>query len=154
MFGSIDANRGDYQNGWDTDQFPNSVDELSLAVYEIVNAGGFTSGGFNFDAKLRRQSLSRSDLFHAHVEGIDTLARSFLVAADMVEMKTLSVPLAERYAGWGAELGRSILDGKVSLADLDAKVAEGQLNPTPVSGGQERLESLVNRRIWKADRGR
>ncbi len=81
MFGSIDANRGDYQNGWDTDQFPNSVDELSLAVYEILRGGGFTSGGFNFDTKLRRQSMDRTDLFHAHIGGIDTLARSLLVAA-------------------------------------------------------------------------
>ena len=152
IFGSIDANRGDYQNGWDTDQFPNSVDELSLAVYEIVKAGGFTTGGFNFDAKLRRQSISRSDLFHAHVEGIDTLARSLLVAADMVEAETLSKPLAERYAGWDGALGRSILDGKASLADLHAKVDGGGIDPKPVTGGQERLEALVNRRIWNADR--
>ncbi|HEY4228481.1 MAG TPA: xylose isomerase [Candidatus Limnocylindrales bacterium] len=154
MLGSIDANRGDYQNGWDTDQFPNSVDELSLAVYEIVQAGGLTSGGFNFDAKLRRQSLSRIDLFHAHIEGIDTLAQSLLVAADMVETKTLSAVLAERYAAWGGSLGRSILEGKASLADLEATVVEGRLDPKPVSGGQERLESLVNRRIWNAGRVR
>jgi xylose isomerase len=153
IFGSIDANRGDYQNGWDTDQFPNSVDELSLAVYEILKAGGFTTGGFNFDAKLRRQSIARSDLFHAHVEGIDTLARSLLVAADMLEAETLSRPLAERYAGWDGPLGRSILDGKASLADLEAKVADGSIDPKPRTGGQERLESLVNRRIWNADRG-
>ncbi|HYK96235.1 MAG TPA: xylose isomerase [Candidatus Dormibacteraeota bacterium] len=154
MLGSIDANRGDYQNGWDTDQFPNSVEELSLAVYEILNAGGLMSGGFNFDAKLRRQSLSRNDLFHAHVEGIDTLAQSLLVAADMVEAKTLSTPLAARYAGWSGELGKSILEGKASLADLAATVAERELDPKPVSGGQERLESLVNRRIWNAGRVR
>jgi len=152
MFGSIDANRGDYQNGWDTDQFPNSVDELSLAVYEIVKAGGFTTGGFNFDAKLRRQSISRSDLFHAHVEGIDTLARSLLVAADMVEAETLSKPLAARYAGWDGPLGQAILGGDASLADLHTKVDAGEIDPKPVSGGQERLEALVNRRIWAADR--
>src|SRR5262245_51915338 len=151
IFGSIDANRGDYQNGWDTDQFPNSVDELSLAVYEIVKAGGFTTGGFNFDAKLRRQSIARSDLFHAHVEGIDTLARSLLVAADMVQAKTLSAELAARYAGWDGELGRSILGGRASLADLEAKVADGSIDPKPRSGGQERLEALVNRKIWNAD---
>jgi xylose isomerase len=152
IFGSIDANRGDYQNGWDTDQFPNSVDELSLAVYEIVRAGGFTTGGFNFDAKLRRQSISRSDLVHAHVEGIDTLARSLLVAADLIESETLSKPLAARYAGWDGALGRSILIGDASLADLHAKVDSGAVDPEPVSGGQERLESLVNRKIWNADR--
>jgi xylose isomerase len=150
MFGSIDANRGDYQNGWDTDQFPNSVDELSLAVYEIVRAGGFTTGGFNFDAKLRRQSLHRSDLFHAHIGGIDTLARSLLVAADMIERETLSKPLEARYAGWSGPLGRRILDESASLEDLHAQVASGNIDPRPVSGGQELLESQVNRRIWNA----
>ena len=150
MLGSIDANRGDYQNGWDTDQFPNSVDELSLAVYEILKGGGLTTGGFNFDAKLRRQSISRTDLFHAHIGAIDTLARSLLVAADMIERETLSKPLAERYAGWDGELGRSIMDGSASLADLDAKVEAEDLDPAPISGGQERLEGAVNRRIWGA----
>jgi xylose isomerase len=150
MLGSIDANRGDYQNGWDTDQFPNSVDELSLAVYEILRGGGFTTGGFNFDAKLRRQSVSRTDLFHAHISGIDTLARSLLVAADMLERETLSKAVAERYAGWQGELGRSILDGTASLADLAAKVEAEEFDPKPISGGQERLEGEVNRRIWNA----
>jgi xylose isomerase len=150
LLGSIDANRGDYQNGWDTDQFPNSVDELSLAVYEILRGGGFTTGGFNFDAKLRRQSVSRTDLFHAHISGIDTLARALLVAADLIEHQTLSNPLAERYAGWNGELGRSILDGTASLEDLAATVESGDLDPAPVSGGQERLEGEVNRRIWNA----
>jgi xylose isomerase len=152
LFGSIDANRGDYQNGWDTDQFPNSVDELSLAVYEIVKAGGFTTGGFNFDAKLRRQSIARIDLFHAHVEGIDTLAQSLLVAARLIEAETLSKPMAERYRGWNGVLGRAILDGSASLEDLHAKIDAGAIDPKPVSGGQERLEGLVNRRIWDADR--
>src|SRR5437870_4404752 len=95
-FGSIDVNRGDYQNGWDTDQFPNSVDELALALHEILAAGGFTTGGFNFDAKLRRQSVSRTDLFHAHIAGIDTLARALLAAVDMVEHDTLAAPRKER----------------------------------------------------------
>jgi xylose isomerase len=151
MLGSIDANRGDYQNGWDTDQFPNSVDELSLAMYEILKGGGLTTGGFNFDAKLRRQSISRTDLFFAHIGAIDTLARSLLVAADMVERETLSNPLAERYAGWDAPLGRSIMDGSASLADLAAKAEAEDLDPAPRSGGQERLEAAVNRRIWAAD---
>ena len=154
ILGSIDANRGDYQNGWDTDQFPNSVEELALSVYEIVKAGGLGTGGFNFDAKLRRQSVSRSDLFHAHVGGIDTLARALLVAADMIEHETLAAPRAARYAGWDGKLGRAIVDGKVSLEDLERKVAEGGIDPRPTSGGQERLESLVNRRIWNADRKR
>ena len=87
IFGSIDINRGDYQNGWDTDQFPNSVDELAPALHEILQAGGFSSGGFNFDTKLRRQSLDRVDLFHAHIGGMDTLARSLLVADDMLRRR-------------------------------------------------------------------
>ena len=150
--GSIDVNRGDYQNGWDTDQFPNSVDELTLALHEILAAGGFTTGGFNFDAKLRRQSVSRTDLFHAHIAGIDTLARALLVAADMVEQGTLTTPRTERYAGWSNELGAAILSGSATLADLERRVAAGAVDPRPVSGGQERLEGLVNRRIWAVDR--
>lgn len=151
-FGSIDVNRGDYQNGWDTDQFPNSVDELSLALYEILAAGGFTTGGSNFDAKLRRQSVDRTDLFHAHISGIDTLARSLLAAADMVECGTLAVPRTERYAGWSSELGAAILSGSVTLAGLERRVAAGDIDPRPRSGQQELLEGLVNRRIWAVDR--
>jgi xylose isomerase len=153
VFGSIDANRGDYQNGWDTDQFPNSVDELALAVYEILKGGGFTTGGFNFDAKLRRQSIARTDLFHAHIGGIDTLARSLLVAADMLERRTLQDAVDARYAAWDGQLGREILDGSASLEELERRVSDG-IEPAPVSGGQERLEGLVNRHIWRTDRGR
>jgi xylose isomerase len=154
IFGSIDANRGDDQNGWDTDQFPNSVEELSLALYEIIRAGGFTTGGFNFDAKLRRQSLDRSDLFHAHIGGIDTLARSLLVAADLVDAGDLERERERRYAGWGEGLGADILGGSASLAELEARVADGGIDPRPRSGGQERLENLVNQRVWSADRDR
>ncbi|HUP17889.1 MAG TPA: xylose isomerase [Acidimicrobiia bacterium] len=148
IFGSIDANRGDYQNGWDTDQFPNSVDELSLVLYEILQAGGFTTGGFNFDTKLRRQSMDRTDLFHGHIGGIDALARSLLVAAALVENETLSKPRAQRYAGWSADLGTRIKSGAESLESLEAQVISGELNPTPVSGRQELLEERVNRVIW------
>jgi xylose isomerase len=152
IFGSIDVNRGDYQNGWDTDQFPNSVDELSLAMVEILHGGGFTTGGFNFDAKLRRQSLARDDLFHAHIGGMDTLARALLVAADMLEARTLAEFREQRYAGWDGPLGRQIMNGQLSLADLEAKVVAGEVDPEPVSGRQELLENRVNRRIWAADR--
>ena len=124
IFGSIDANRGDYQNGWDTDQFPNSVDELSLAVYEILRAGGFTTGGFNFDTKLRRQSMDRTDLFHAHIGGIDTLARSLLVAADMIERETLERLREERYAGWDGRLGP--VDPRRRRDSLDLARGPGQ----------------------------
>jgi xylose isomerase len=153
VFGSVDANRGDYQNMWDTDQFPNSVDELSLAVYEILRGGGLTTGGFNFDTKLRRQSLDRTDLFHAHIGGIDTLARSLLVAAGMVERGTLERLRAERYAGWTTPFGTSILTGDTLLEVLAGRVATGEIDPSPRSGRQEFLENVVNQDIWAADRG-
>ncbi len=151
IFGSIDANRGDPQNGWDTDQFPNSVDELSLVLYEIVRGGGFTTGGFNFDTKLRRQSVDRVDLFHGHIGGIDTLARALLVAATLVENDVLAGPKEKRYAGWSGELGTSIRDGSMTLATLASRVESGEIDPSPVSGGQELLENRVNRAIWSVD---
>jgi xylose isomerase len=148
MFGSIDANRGDPQNGWDTDQFPNSVEDLAMPLYEILRGGGFTTGGFNFDAKLRRQSTDRNDLFHAHIGGMDTLARALLVAAEMVEQGTLASMVDARYAGWKGELGRTILVGGVSLEDLAARVEAGEIDPHPVSGQQELYENIVNRHLW------
>jgi xylose isomerase len=154
ILGSIDANRGDPQNGWDTDQFPNSVEDLALPLYEILRGGGFTTGGFNFDAKLRRQSTDRTDLFLAHIGGIDTLARALLVAADLVERETLSRPLQERYAGWTSALGTAILEGRETLASLEARVASGEIDPKPRSGHQEQLENEVNRVLWTADRAR
>ncbi len=148
IFGSVDANRGDPQNGWDTDQFPNSVDEFVPALYEILRGGGFTTGGFLFDTKLRRQSMARSDLFHGHIGGIDTLARSLLIAAKLLEDRTLEDLRDERYNGWSSDRGQAILNGDVGLGSLaDQAVAEG-LNPSAVSGGQERVENLVNRAIW------
>jgi xylose isomerase len=153
IFGSVDANRGDYQNGWDTDQFPNSVDELSLALYEILRGGGLTTGGFNFDAKLRRQSVARDDLVHAHVGAMDTLARALLAAAAMIERGGIEKLRAERYAGWDGSLGRSILSGEALLEMLAGRVATGEIDPQPVSGRQELLENLVNREIWAVDAG-
>ncbi|MFI5200439.1 MAG: xylose isomerase, partial [Candidatus Limnocylindrales bacterium] len=152
MLGSVDANRGDYQNGWDTDQFPNSVDELSLAVYEIIRAGGLTTGGFNFDTKLRRQSMDHDDLFHAHIGGIDTLAQSLLVAAGMIESGELERLRTARYAGWSGALGRSILSGDALLEMLAGQVLTGEIDPKPVSGRQELLENVVNRQVWSANR--
>ena len=149
IFGSVDANRGDPQNGWDTDQFPNSVEEMSLAVYEILRGGGFTTGGFNFDTKLRRQSLERDDLFHGHIGGIDTLAQALLVAAQMIEDGDLEAIREARYAGWSGPLGTAILDGELSLANLEERVAAGAIDPVPVSGRQEQLENLVNRTLWR-----
>ena len=144
IFGSIDANRGDAQNGWDTDQFPNSVEELSLVMYEILKAGGFSTGGFNFDAKLRRQSVDRYDLFHGHIGGMDHLALSLKKAAAMIEKDFLANAKQQRYAGWNADLGQSILAGKQSLESLAALTQQQQLDPKPVSGRQELLENQVN----------
>ena len=124
ILGSIDANRGDPQNGWDTDQFPNSVEDLALPIYEILRGGGFGTGGFNFDAKLRRQSTHRTDLFLAHIGGIDTLARALLVAAELLTNRTLADRVEERR--WSGPLGTAILDGRESLASLEAKVASGR----------------------------
>jgi xylose isomerase len=151
VFGSIDANRGDYQNGWDTDQFPNSVDELSLVLYEILRGGGFTTGGFNFDTKLRRQSMDRTDLFHGHIGGIDALARALLVAADLIEQDTLAAPLAERYRGWSGDLGAAITAGEETLASLADKVLAGDIDPDPTSGRQEMLENRVNSVVWNVE---
>jgi xylose isomerase len=151
LFGSIDANRGDYQNGWDTDQFPNSVEELSLGLYEILRGGGMGSGGFNFDAKLRRQSLDRADLFHGHIGGIDTLARALLVAAAMIERGTLEEYRKARYEGWAGSLGRSILSGDALFELLAGRVLAGEIDPKPRSGRQEMLENVVNQAIWEVD---
>jgi xylose isomerase len=151
IFGSIDANRGDPQNGWDTDQFPNSVDELSLVLYEILKGGGFATGGFNFDTKLRRQSIDRGDLFHGHIGGIDTLSRALLVAADLFENETLSRPKTDRYAGWDQPFGSGILEGTETLETLAATVESGDITPEPVSGRQELLENRVNSSIWTVD---
>jgi xylose isomerase len=149
IFGSVDANRGDPHNGWDTDQFPNSVEEMSLAMYEILRGGGFTTGGFNFDTKLRRQSIDRTDLFHGHIGAMDTLAQSLLVAARLLEEGTLEKARHDRYRRWGADLGGRIADGSMTLADLEKKVSDGEIDPQPVSGRQEHLENQVNQAIWK-----
>ncbi len=151
IFGSVDANRGDPQNGWDTDQFPNSVDELSLAMYEILRGGGFDTGGFNFDTKLRRQSIERSDLFHGHIGGIDTLARSLLVAEAMLEDGVVEEARARRYAGWESDLGTDIMAGSIDLETLADKAVAGGIEPAPVSGRQEQLENEVNRIIWQVE---
>jgi xylose isomerase len=149
IFGSIDANRGDPQNGWDTDQFPNSVEELSLVLHEILRGGGFGTGGFNFDTKLRRQSVDRLDLFHGHIGGIDTLAQALLVAADLLENKLLEDVRDRRYQGWDGQLGRDILDGNLTLADLAARVEQDGIDPLPRSGQQELLENRINHTIWR-----
>ncbi|WP_099826231.1 xylose isomerase [Oceaniglobus indicus] len=143
MLGSIDMNRNDYQSGWDTDQFPNNVPEVALAYYHILKAGGFTQGGTNFDAKLRRQSLDARDLIAAHVGGMDVCARGFKAAAAMLEDGGLENALAERYAGWQDDRARAMLDS--DLASIQKRVLDEGINPQPKSGRQEILENWVNR---------
>jgi xylose isomerase len=145
VFGSLDVNRGDDLLGWDTDQFAMNVPELALVFHELLNRGGFTSGGLNFDAKIRRQSIDPDDLIHAHVGSMDACARAFLAAADMLDAGVLTAPLAERYGGWAGTEGRAILGGQRSLADLADRALGLGFDPQPRSGRQEYLESLVNR---------
>ncbi len=147
VFGSLDINRGDDLLGWDTDQFAMNVPELALVFHEILNRGGFTSGGLNFDAKIRRQSIDPDDLIHAHVGSMDACARAFLAAADMSDAGVLTAPLAERYSGWAGPEGRAILGGQRSLADLADRALGAGFDPQPRSGRQEYLESLVNRYV-------
>ncbi len=147
IFGSIDMNRNDYQSGWDTDQFPNNVPEMALAYYHVLQAGGFATGGTNFDAKLRRQSLDPEDLLMAHVGGMDCCARGLKAAASMIEDKALSAPLAARYQGWNDADAQKTLAGGFTLADLAARVVERGIEPEPRSGRQEHLENLVNRYV-------
>ena len=143
IFGSIDMNRNDYQSGWDTDQFPNNVPEVALAYYEILRAGGFTTGGTNFDAKLRRQSLDPKDLILAHVGAFDVCARGYKAAVAMQDDGALEAARAARYAGWDTGEGKALLSQ--TLEDIAARVEADTLQPAPRSGQQERLENLINR---------
>ncbi|MET3794458.1 xylose isomerase [Aquamicrobium terrae] len=147
IFGSIDMNRNDYQSGWDTDQFPNNVPEMALAYYQVLLAGGFTTGGTNFDAKLRRQSLDPEDLLIAHVGAMDCCARGLKAAARMIEDKALIKPLEERYAGWSGEEANAMLAGKRTLEQVAERVVKDGIEPQPRSGRQEYLENVVNRYV-------
>ncbi|MEP2715996.1 xylose isomerase, partial [Pseudophaeobacter sp.] len=143
ILGSIDINRNDYQSGWDTDQFPNNLPEVSLAYYEILKAGGFTTGGTNFDAKLRRQSLDPEDLILAHVGGMDICALALKKAAALMEAGALEAARDSRYAGWDAASAQAMLTSS-SLEQISARVEAEGIDPKPRSGRQERLENLVN----------
>jgi xylose isomerase len=145
ILGSIDMNRGDPQLGWDTDQFPNNVPETALALYHILKAGGLGSGGLNFDAKVRRQSIDAADLFHGHIGGMDVCARALLIAEKMLEDGRLGAALEQRYAGWDQPGGHEILAGRVSLDALADRTLHQNTEPTPRSGRQEALENLLNR---------
>lgn len=143
MLGSIDMNRNDYQSGWDTDQFPNSLPEVALAYYHILRGGGLGTGGTNFDAKLRRQSLDAVDLIAAHVGAMDICARGLKAAAAMLEDGGLETALKDRYAGWDKNEAQKMLDS--DFDSIFANVLSGSINPQPRSGRQEILENYVNR---------
>ncbi len=145
IFGSIDMNRNDYQSGWDTDQFPNNHAEKALAFYEILRAGGYTTGGTNFDAKVRRQSLDAEDLVLAHVGGMDTCARALRAAAYMFEDGPLEAARNARYAGWDREGAKAMLAQPLEV--IAQAVEDNNINPKPRSGRQERLENLWNHYI-------
>jgi len=147
ILGSIDMNKGDAQSGWDTDQFPTNVEDTALAMYYILRAGGLGTGGLNFDAKIRRQSIDPVDLVAAHAGAMEVCARALLVAAKLVEEETLSRPLAERYAGWDAPEGRAILAGERTLAEIADTAERAGIDPQPRSGRQERLENAVARAL-------
>ena len=145
ILGSLDMNRGDPQLGWDTDQFPNNVPETAMALYHVLQAGGLGSGGLNFDAKVRRQSIDAADLFHGHIGGMDVCAQALLVAEKMINDGRLQAAVDQRYAGWDSEPGQAILQGRRSLAELADEVLERNTDIAPVSGRQEVLENLFNR---------
>lgn len=147
IFGSVDMNRGDPQNGWDTDQFPNDLREITLAVYYILQGGGFKTGGFNFDAKVRRQSIDAEDLFHGHVGAIDLTARALLNAAAMTEDGTLERFVEERYAGWKSGVGAQMLSGDIDLAGMADYAVDRNIAPQRKSGRQEFLENYVTKSV-------
>ncbi|MEM8922073.1 MAG: xylose isomerase [Actinomycetota bacterium] len=149
VFGSIDANAGDDRLGWDVDRFPVSVEQMTLGMYEILLGGGFTKGGLNFDAKLRRQSIERDDLFYAHIGGMDTMARALLAAASMLEDRAIEGPREDRYRGWSEGLGARILGGDETLPSLRDRTL-GAAEPTRASGRQEMLENVVARYVERA----
>ncbi|MFN3861024.1 MAG: xylose isomerase [Roseateles sp.] len=145
ILGSLDMNRGDPQLGWDTDQFPNNVPETALALYHVLLAGGLGSGGLNFDAKVRRQSIDAVDLFHGHIGGMDVCAQALLVAEKMITDGRLQAARDARYAGWDTPAGQDILQGRRTLDQLADEVLAKNTDVAPVSGRQEALENLFNR---------
>jgi len=146
LLGSIDANRGDYQNGWDTDQFPNNINELVESMLIILEAGGFSQGGINFDAKIRRNSTDQADLFYAHIGGMDMFARALIVADDILQNSDYKKIRTDRYASYDSGKGKDFENGSLTLEDLrDYAIQNGE--PQTLSGRQEFLENLINRHI-------
>ena len=146
LLGSIDANRGDYQNGWDTDQFPNNINELTEAMLIILEAGGLKGGGINFDAKIRRNSTDAADLFYAHIGGMDTFARALITADAMLQKSDYRELRQERYSSYDSGKGKEFEQGKLSLEDLRNYAIENG-EPETQSGKQEYFENIINRYI-------
>lgn len=146
MLGSVDANRGDYQNGWDTDQFPNNINELTEAMLIILEAGGLQGGGVNFDAKIRRNSTDPADLFHAHIGGMDSFARAFITADKILQQSEFKKFRQERYASFDSRAGKEFEQRNLSLEDLRQYAIENG-EPEMRSGRQEWLENIINRYI-------
>lgn len=144
IFGSIDMNRGDMQCGWDTDQFPNNVPDTALAMYYIMQGGGFTYGGLNFDAKARRQSLDAADMFYSHIGGVDVSARGLLMAEKLIVDGRFANFVEDRYAGWQADWAQNAFAGKANLDNVADHALQRNIDELPVSGRQEFLENLVN----------
>ncbi len=146
MFGSIDANRGDYQNGWDTDQFPINLYELIESMFPIIEQGGFTTGGVNFDAKTRRSSTDMEDIFYAHIAGMDTFARAFETTLELLEKSAYKKMKTDRYASFDGGQGASFEKGEMNLEQL-AALAKANGEPKQISGQQELYESIINQYI-------
>ena len=146
LLGSIDANRGDYQNGWDTDQFPNDINELTEAMLVILEAGGFKGGGINFDAKIRRNSTDPEDLFYAHIGGMDAFARALLTADAILKRSDFRKLRNDRYASFDSGEGKKFATGQISLEQLrELAITHGE--PAITSGKQEYYENILNRYI-------
>lgn len=146
LLGSFDANRGDYQNGWDTDQFPNNITELTEAMLVIVEAGGIQDGGINFDAKIRRNSTDPEDLFYAHIGGMDSFARALVIADDILQNSEYRKLRTDRYASFDTGKGKEFEEGRLSLEDLRSYAIE-KGEPQTISGRQEYFENIINRYI-------
>lgn len=144
--GSIDANQGDMLLGWDTDQFPTNIYETTLAMMEVIKMGGFTKGGLNFDAKVRRASFEPVDLFYGHIAGMDAFAQGFKIAYRIVQDGVFDKFIADRYASFNTGIGRDIVEGKVGFKELEAYTLENG-EPEITSGRQEMLESILNQYI-------
>jgi xylose isomerase len=146
VLGSVDANQGDSNLGWDTDQFPTDLRSATLAMYEVIKNGGLHSGGLNFDSKTRRASFEAVDLFYSHIAGMDTFAKGFLIARKLLEDGVLEDFIAKRYDSFNTGIGKDIVEGKIGFKELETYALENN-NIKNVSGRQEMLEGILNQYI-------